>query len=167
MTDHAPTFLDRFWAKVDKRGPDECWPWLGAKSQKGYGVLGVTVDGRKAAIRAHRFSFLIHFGPAPTGMLVCHSCDNPQCTNPLHLFAGTAFDNMRDMVAKGRWRPAAPGRRKPRLYAPAGKLTMEQARLIRAAYAAGQTQTSIAREYRVTQTAISNVCLGKTWREAA
>lgn len=89
---------DRFWEKVIKRGPDECWDWNGSHDQHGYGQL--RIDGHN--VRAHRFSYKLHKGPIPDGKDVCHDCDYPPCTNPVHLFAGTAKDNLDDMVAKGR-----------------------------------------------------------------
>jgi hypothetical protein len=92
------TLNDRFWAKVEKREADECWPWLGATDGR-YGQLWK--DGRNE--RAHKVSWEIHHGvPFPDGMDACHTCDTPSCVNPNHIWPGTASDNARDALAKGR-----------------------------------------------------------------
>ncbi len=93
-----PTFLEepeRFWAKVDVRSEDECWPWLGCFSSTGYGSSGKTD-------RSHRLAYMIANGPIPSGMVVRHSCDFKPCCNPNHLILGTHGDNSRDMVERGR-----------------------------------------------------------------
>lgn len=89
--------LNRFWNKVYKT--DSCWLWIGSRLPTGYGTFRV---GKKVK-RAHRVSWELHNGPIIDGsLLVCHTCDNPMCVNPDHLFLGTNLDNMRDRNAKGR-----------------------------------------------------------------
>lgn len=93
------TTLDRFWAKVDVAGPDDCWNWTAAVSTDGYGRLGV---GGHATIRAHRLAAQLRFGMLHRHQIVCHACDNPRCCNPAHLFVGTHLTNARDRDTKGR-----------------------------------------------------------------
>ena len=89
---------DRFWAKVDKSG--DCWLWTGAIfAGNGYGQFS---PAHHVNVAAHRFSWELHNGPIPDGLLVCHHCDTPLCVRLDHLFLGTASDNMQDMIRKGR-----------------------------------------------------------------
>jgi HNH endonuclease len=91
---------NRFWRQVDQRGPDECWPWLGACNQARYGVIRVYPQRN---VLAHRLALELTTGTSvPSGLEVCHSCDNPPCCNSAHLWAGTHKENMHDSIRKGR-----------------------------------------------------------------
>jgi hypothetical protein len=79
-----------------------CWLWTGDVDKGGYGRLSYYSEGKRVFIRAHRASFLVFKGDIPAGHFICHKCDVPGCVNPDHLFAGTALENTRDMIAKGR-----------------------------------------------------------------
>lgn len=92
----AAELADRFWAKVDRSG--ECWTWTASAHSFGYGRFGI---GRRV-FTAHRVAWELVNGPVPGGLHVCHRCDNPPCVRPDHLFLGTAKENLRDMIAKGR-----------------------------------------------------------------
>lgn len=97
----TPGDIARFWRKVDRRGPDECWEWRGYSNSLGYGILSKFVGGKKQRFRAHRISLAID-GRDPHDNLACHHCDNPKCVNPSHLFVGNQVANMRDCFAKGK-----------------------------------------------------------------
>lgn len=100
----AARLEDRFWAKVLIVPFADCWEWIGAKNDTGYGKISVGSRDNRKEHRAHRFSWEIKFGPIPTGQVVCHKCDNPGCVRPEHLFLGTKKDNSRDMIKKKRGR---------------------------------------------------------------
>ncbi len=90
---------ERFDRRIAKRG-EGCWEWTGARMPRGYGIFRMSQPRRN--VLAHRFAWERAFGPIPLGHDVCHSCDNPPCVRPEHLFIGTRKANMADMVAKGR-----------------------------------------------------------------
>ena len=90
----------RFWAKVKKTA--KCWLWTASYRHKGYGAFAYRERGVNVNDRAHRFSWRIHYGEIPDGLLVLHRCDTPACVRPDHLFLGTHQVNVDDMIAKGR-----------------------------------------------------------------
>ena len=92
--------IPRFWRKVEKLGPKDCWTWTAGRFKRGYGAFAY--DGKQPGY-AHRFSYELHYGPIPDGMVVMHTCDNRQCVNPRHLRLASQGDNIRDSVAKDRW----------------------------------------------------------------
>jgi hypothetical protein len=89
--------FDRFIKKVNKT--DSCWLWTAAiRGKSGYGAIRVN----RKTVDSHRLSYKLHNGEIPENMYVCHTCDNPLCCNPKHLWLGTMKQNMQDMHSKGR-----------------------------------------------------------------
>lgn len=141
-----------FWARVKVGAADACWPWLGGSGNNGYGVLRYA--GRLWL--AHRLAYTLTHGTPPR-FHVCHTCDNPACCNPAHLFDGTDRDNVHDALAKGRM---ARGERS----GPA-RLTEEQVREIRRTYVPGEmSYAALARRYGVAMVTIHHIVVGNTWR---
>lgn len=137
--------IKNFWSKVSKSTPKECWGWTGATSS-GYGYFGINSKTEKA----HRVSWVIHYGEIPKGLNVCHQCDNPSCVNPNHLFVGTQSENMRDSVAKDRFNR---------------KLTNKQVREIRQLYPLGKvTQSELSRIYNVSRQHIHQIINRQVWK---
>lgn len=104
----SDTDVAHFWSKVDKRGPDECWPWMGCRVKHGqvhpdgYGTFFMRVLGKQVYFRANRIVYSIHHGEDLGDLLAMHTCDWPPCCNPAHILKGTNQDNAADREAKGR-----------------------------------------------------------------
>lgn len=150
---------ERFWSKVRKTGT--CWRWIGAQvKEDGYGAF--RFNGRNVV--AHRVSWILHFGEIPRGLWVLHRCDTPCCIRPDHLFLGTRSDNMRDMARKGRGNWTTKPYTVPRGERNGNsKLTKAQVHDIRKRYAQGIRQVEIAKDFGVTQAAVSLIVRGETW----
>ena len=149
---------NRFWLNVNKHD-DKCWKWQGAKSVQGYGVLNIN----RKAFKAHRYSWILHFGEIPNDLFICHKCDNPSCVNPDHLFLGTNSDNMKDMREKGRsckGEAHAPGEINGQ-----SKLTKKEVIKIRNLYVTGKyTQKHLGELFNVHNSQISNIVRRKHWK---
>lgn len=165
---------ERFWRGIDKRGPDECWPWKRATAS-GYGVL--PLPGHAAGyVEIHRFSYELHISPIPEGQIVRHRCPRgplKTCGNPAHLKLGTQWDNMQDKIADGNQPRGdeAPARKYPERM-PRGerhknsKLTEAAVRDIRrrAAPPEGVSFSALARQYRVAVSIVSDAFHRRTWK---
>ena len=105
-TPHGLPVEERFRRQTDRTG--ECWLWRGALHD-GY-PYGTFNAGRGRIVRAHRFAYEMESGPIPKGLYVLHTCDEPRCVRPSHLWLGTQADNMHDRDRKGRARRGMPRR---------------------------------------------------------
>jgi len=152
------------WSKVDKRGEDECWNWLGYKNEDGYGRTWIEDVG----YYAHRVIYALAYpntitlrAPSRTSDFgfVLHVCDNPSCCNPKHLFLGTHADNMADKVAKKR-SPDFKGDKGPRC-----KLSMSQAREIRQLRKDGVSARQLAERYEISLPSIKTLLRGDSYKE--
>lgn len=148
----------RFWPKV--RHGDGCWEWQGCRSHRGYGRI--QVDGRPH--EAHRIAFQLVLGNIPSGLFVCHHCDNPPCVRPDHLFLGTCADNHADMVQKGRG-PVFPANAQYAKGEKHGKAILSDLQVfaIRQLLSTGRTQSSIAAEFGVCTATIGHIKTGRRW----
>lgn len=144
--------VDRFWACVNKT--PTCWLWTGTILSHGYGQIGLGhphTHGSKRW-RAHRFSWELHNGPIPAGMVVCHKCDVPACVNPAHLFIGTQADNVHDSANKGRKKAWG-----------LQKLNADDVLVIRAQAARGLRQKDIAAAFGISHNHVSSIVNRKVW----
>ncbi len=92
---------EEFWSNVLKSGSgNDCWIWMAAKNEHGYGLL----NWHGHMWKAHRVSYELSRGPIQEGKFILHHCDVPACVRPDHLFIGTQADNIKDMQSKGRMR---------------------------------------------------------------
>ena len=144
------SILERFWNKVKKT--DGCWEWMGRVSGRGYGAYGPRV--------AHRVIWEQIHGPIPSGMCICHRCDNPLCVRPSHLFIGTHSDNIKDAVIKGRVVPPdSRGEKHGR-----AKLSDNDVYEIRRLYSLGVKQPLIAKMWRITHWNVNSIVYRRNWR---
>lgn len=142
-----------FMARIDRRGPDECWPYMGARDKHGYGRIPKRAHGHHLA---HRRALELSGVAVPSNRSVLHSCDNPPCCNPRHLRVGTTADNIRDSVQRGR-RPKGETH-------PSAVLSDEKVRAIRRRYAAGERVGALAAAFPVGSSTISNIVRRRLWR---
>lgn len=142
-----------FWSRAKAGGG--CWNWRGAKNGYGYGY--VNVDGRK--VGAHRIAWIFTHGSIPEGMFVCHSCDNPKCVNPSHLWLGTHVQNMADRNSKGR------NKRMSGENHGQAKLTRAGVQEMRGLRVGGASWGALARKFGVTRQQAKRVCMGINWKD--
>lgn len=142
---------ERFFKYVEKT--NTCWNWTGARHKFGYGHFAMY--GRQGT--THRFSWEFHYGKIPKGKFVLHTCDNPPCVNPKHLWLGTTQENTADKTMKGRQIRGED--------VPVSKLKWNQVDEIRKLYETGKyTQRQLAKMYGVTQCPIARIVRNTGWK---
>lgn len=129
----------------------DCWEYAGTINRYGYGQF----HHRGKTIRAHRAMYEIANGKIPYGFLVCHTCDNRKCVNQNHLYAGTHADNYNDARKRGRLNPPRSDNHH------AAKLNARDIPEIRGS---NLSQRKLAKIYGVSQTTISELRRGLTWK---
>jgi len=145
----------RFWSKVGRSGPAECWLWMASRTHNSMGYGLFRIGGH--LLRAHRVAWMISRGAIPSGLCVLHRCDNPGCCNPSHLFVGTQRDNMEDMTRKGRRVRGADH--------PKSKLTSRQVCQIRLLYHSGNlNQYELAKRFGLSQPCVGRIVRGEVWK---
>lgn len=158
----TPDEVASFWLNVDRSDPNGCWEWTGRRKPAGYGSLFI----RGKNLVAHRVAWRLVCGPIPPGMFICHHCDNPPCCNPDHLFIGTARDNVRDAIAKGRkdYKGGWPGIVRYGEHNYTARLTRNDVQTIRKRYIKGNiTYQQLADEYGVTIGHIGRIINRQQW----
>jgi hypothetical protein len=151
-----PLLLEkRFWRHVDIREESECWLWKGAINNKGYGIFSFEGAPRSAS----KVAFVLSGNVLLSGQVTCHTCDNPPCCNPAHLWAGTHKENSMDAARKGRMKGGtAKGERNGN-----SKLKAKDIKKIFALSAKGWTQKQIASKFFISQVHIGRILLRRNW----
>lgn len=147
------TLTSRYWEYVDVKNEEECWEWIGTKTAAGYGVIYWENQLRYA----HRLSLEFDGRPVPSRWHACHTCDNPPCVNPKHLFPGTPHENVKDKVSKGR-----------HIYGenhPNSKLSDTDVLEIRKLASEGVWQSDLAKQFNVHHSHISDIVAGLKRRD--
>lgn len=135
---------------------DQCWLWIGKRDENGYGRFGNFLEKKQE--RAHRVSYFLFKGEISNGLHVCHSCDNPSCVNPNHLWIGTNDDNIRDRHKKGR-DPLKPGEENI-----AAKLTLKEVKKIRKLYIKNEYgYKRLGKQFSVNWRTVADIIKNKTW----
>jgi hypothetical protein len=140
----------RFMSYVQVDNDSGAWLWTGGKTASGYGAFWLN----GSTVSAHRVSWTIKHGDIPPGLFVCHKHEHlgRHNVNPVHLFLGSGFDNMRDASVKGRLPTGTENK--------SSKLTECEALAI---YRDQRTMAVISREMGVSQPIVSKIKRGELW----
>jgi len=162
LVDLSAKDIIRFNKYIDKT--ETCWLWTSGRCATGYGNFWY----KNHTWFAHRVAYLLHYGVNPDQSLVCHTCDNPSCCNPDHLFLGTHLDNNRDRSIKGHSYKGQShhfaimdknGEKNGR-----AKLTAEQVLEIRTLREQGEKWLRLAKRFGVNRRTIKNIVARKLWK---
>jgi len=150
--------LDRFWDKVDKT--NSCWLFRNGVKRHDYGTFGFQGRVRKA----HIVSWIIHHGDIPKDLCVCHSCDNPPCVNPDHLFLGTKKDNAIDAAQKQRLFRVPATCMTRGINRHNAKLNEKQVKQIRNEHRNGSSYRLLAQKYHVCTRTVGHIVHKRKWK---
>jgi hypothetical protein len=166
----TPQQLKNFWAKIDKKGPDDCWLWTAARTSidhtvnGGYGQFGA---GKLNHYTSHKLMWLLIYGPIPDNKWVLHKCplgSNSLCCNPSHLYLGTDKENKADMMREGRHGTknhpeTVRGENNGR-----AKMTKLDVIEIRRRKRLGEKDEDVAKNFGITKGAVWFISTGRTWK---
>lgn len=146
--------LQSFFTWVMPEPNTGCWLWIGELTKKGYGNTNMSTGDYKLR-GSHRISYYLHNGPFDYKLCVCHTCDNPSCVNPQHLFLATSPENTEDMRRKGR---ASKGSHRP-----TSKLKESDIIDIRNKRQLGKSVIKLSKEYSICRTTVYGILHNKYW----
>jgi len=149
----SKTILERFMDKVELIPFHTCWEWTAGLFSNGYPQFWLNGTNRMG----NRVSYELFIGPIPGGLVICHSCDNPTCVNPAHLWAGTMADNHKDRNNKGR---QATGEKHG-----SSKLSLAQVIQIRTRLRNGERGCNLCKEFGVRDAVISKIGKRQIWKQ--
>lgn len=165
---------EKFWSRIERRGPEECWPWTAGHNGLGYGIFYVGSKDTRRGVLAHRISLTLEKGERPSAFCL-HSCDNPGCCNPGHLRWGTQRDNVADAQARKRHRNPPDVRSNPRWNArmvdalpkgeahPHAKMTNETVAEIYRLRLSGAGSSTIAKSVDLDRSTVLDIIRGRYW----
>lgn len=145
--------IDRFWSRVNKSNdPDACWEWQARQDKDGYGLFRCWPQG---TLRSNRLTYYLVYQQQPGDLCVCHTCDNPPCCNPYHLWLGSNLDNINDRTKKGRTAH--------QFGEVHGLTTLKEPDILEILLSI-ETGKNLARYFHVDPMTISNIQRGLTWK---
>lgn len=156
----------RFWSKVDvRKSNNSCWYWKNPTHVFGYGMFAID----KKHYTAHRLALIFFTGEEKKNMMVLHSCDNPACVNPNHLRWGTAKENTKDSIDRGRKTdPPRNGTLPPIRYGeenPISIMTEKKVKQLRMDYSKGDvSHRELAKKYGISKSTVGQIVNYKSWK---